>query len=101
MLRRFHWLRLDEKHSLESLLASIVACCSQEPAQVFDLTLHVSVKKRHISLATSPKNVVFAIQGDRSIECVLNLSGGTSQHVKIGVRRRTIHIPRIRKYVCS
>ena len=92
MLCRLHRLRFDQEGTFETILTAIVASDRQHHRQMLFLPFHVRVQKAHITLTTTPENIVLTTKGDAGIDCVLNLRTSASDCREIGICRRTVHI---------
>ncbi len=68
--------------------------------QLFLLTLKISIQKCFITLAASPKYIIFASQFHCYIHCIFNLCGSIGKYVGIRIATCPVHISRIGKKVC-
>ena len=71
----------------------------QEAAHLFQLTGQVGVEQGFISLATAPKNVVFAVQTMRYIHCIFDDGRAVGEHIGIRIGAGTRHITTVRKHI--
>ena len=99
VLGRLHRLGLDEEGALEPALPTIVPRPSEESGQVVQLAAHLGVQEREVSLAATPEDVVVAPERDRRVDRRLHLGRRVGEDPEIGVRRRSVHVARVREQV--
>ena len=99
MFGGLHRLGLDEESSLETLCTSIVASHGQHGCHVLLFTLHIGVQEAHITLATTPEDIVGTAQLDGSIDGILNLHNGTGYNIEVGIGACAIHVALVTKDV--
>lgn len=85
MLRGFLRLGFDEKRARESDLVLVLHDHRQEPGELVGLLPHTGVEQGLVSLAAPPQDVVGACEAVGGIDCILDLSSGVCENVRVGV----------------
>ena len=92
MFCRFHRFRLYQESTFEPVLAGIITCHRQHHGKMFLFAFHVGVQQAHISFTSAPEHIVFATQGNTSVNRVFDLRAGTSHSREIRICSRPVHI---------
>ena len=101
MLRWFHWFRLNEECSLETLSTSIIASHGEHSSHVLFLAFLVSVEEAHVAFTSTPEHIVLSTELDTCIDSVLDLHDSTRHHVEVRVSGSTIHITSVTEHIGS